>query len=60
MAARLRSELGVDVEQRSGAYGEFTVLVDDQVVLSSGPLGWAGVLPSYRRVAEAVTARLGR
>ncbi len=60
MAARLRRELGIDVEQRSGAYGEFTVLVDDEVVLTGGPLGWAGVLPSYEKVAEKVRARLGR
>ncbi len=60
MAARLRSEFGIDVEQLSGAYGEFTVLVGDEVVLTGGPLGWAGVLPSYARVAERVRARLGR
>jgi hypothetical protein len=58
VAARLRRELGVPVEQLSGAYGEFTVLVDDGVVLTGGPLGWLGILPSADEVLQKVRARL--
>jgi hypothetical protein len=58
VAARVRRELGVPVEQLSGAYGEFTVLVDDDVVLSGGPLGWMGILPAADEVVRAVRARI--
>ncbi|MEK7331224.1 MAG: hypothetical protein AAB113_10525 [Candidatus Eisenbacteria bacterium] len=58
VAARLRNELGVPVEQLSGAYGEFTVLVDDEVVLTGGPLGWLSILPSADEVLQKVRARL--
>ena len=58
MAARLRKELGVDVEQRSGAYGEFTVLVGDEVVLAGGPAVWLGIMPSADEVLAKVRARL--
>ena len=50
MAAKIRKELGVEVEQIAGHYGEFTVLVGDNPVISGGPLGWLGVLPSAREV----------
>jgi hypothetical protein len=58
VAARLRKELRVPIERLSGAYGEFTVLVGDEVVLTGGPLGWLGVLPSAEDVLEKVRARL--
>ena len=51
---------GYGVEQRSGAYGEFTVLVDGKEVLTSGPLGWLGVLPSFETVLETLRAQEGR
>lgn len=41
-----------------GSYGEFKVLVDDQVVIDGGALAALGVVPSGRRVVEAVRARL--
>jgi len=59
VAARLR-KAGYGVEQRSGAYGEFTVLVDGKEVLTSGPLGWLGVLPSFETVLETLRAQEGR
>ena len=54
MAAKLRKQLGVEVAQVAGHYGEFTVLVGDRVLVSSGPLGWMGLLPPARDVIKAV------
>ena len=47
------------VEELTGAYGEFTVLVDGRPVVSGGPLGWMGVLPTTAEVLAKVRARLG-
>jgi hypothetical protein len=41
-----------------GKYGEFTVLVDDEVVAESGALAAIGVLPTRRQVLDAVRRRL--
>ena len=58
MAAKIRRELGEDVEKRSGAYGEFKVLVDGEVVVDGGALGFLGLLPSPGAVLQRVKARL--
>ena len=58
MATRLRRELGIEVEMVSGRYGEFKVLVDDQTVVDAGSAAFLGVLPSGRKVVEAVRAGL--
>ena len=58
MAARLRRELKIDVAMVNGRYGEFKVLVDDAVVIDAGALAALGVLPSGRKVVEAVRMRL--
>ena len=58
MAAKIRKELGVEVEQIAGHYGEFTVLVDDAVVSKAGALAFLGVLPPRREVVDQVRARL--
>jgi hypothetical protein len=58
VAARLRRELQTQVELVHAQYGEFKVLVDDQVVIAGGPLGILGVLPSSRRVVDVVKAAL--
>lgn len=42
----------------SGRYGEFKVLVGDQTVLDAGSAAFLGVLPSGRKVVEAVRAAL--
>ena len=39
-------------------YGEFRVLVDDDVVINGGALAALGVLPSMRKVLSAVRERL--
>lgn len=57
-AASLKQDLGVDVRTVEGHYGELTVLVDDEEVISAGPFGFLGVLPSLSRIREAVARRL--
>ena len=58
MAAAIRRGLGEEVERLSGAYGEFKVLVDGEVVAEGGALGFLGVLPAPGPVLERVRARL--
>ena len=58
MAAKLRKELGAEVEMVRGRYGEFKVQVDGETVIDGGALAILGVLPSARRIAGAVRARL--
>jgi hypothetical protein len=57
-AASLKRELNVDVDLVDGHYGELSVLVDDERVLTAGPLGFLGILPSRRRIREAVEEKL--
>jgi hypothetical protein len=59
VAARLRRELRSDVEMVKGRYGEFKVLVDGQTVVDAGALAALGVLPSGRKVVDAVKRKLG-
>jgi hypothetical protein len=58
VAARIRRELGAEVEMVRGRYGEFKVLVDGEEVAGGGRLAALGVLPSGKRVLDAVRARL--
>ena len=58
MAARIRRDLGTDVEMVRGGYGEFTVLVDGETVVDGGALAALGVLPSGAKVVKAVKERL--
>ena len=60
MAAKLRRELGIDVQMVRGHYGEYKVLVDGTTIVDGGKLAALGVLPSGRKVVEAVRARLAR
>jgi len=41
-----------------GRYGEFKVLVDGESVIDGGALAALGVLPSGRKIVDAVRARL--
>jgi hypothetical protein len=59
VAARLRRELGREVAMIHGRYGEFKVLVDDDIVVDAGAMALLGVVPSGGRIVEAVRARLG-
>jgi hypothetical protein len=58
VAARLRRALRSEVEMVRGRYGEFKVLVDGETVVDGGALAALGVLPSSRKVLDAVRARL--
>lgn len=58
MAARLRRELGTEVEMMRGRYGEFKVFVDEVVVFDAGALAILGVLPSARKVVNIVRERV--
>ena len=57
-AAYLRRELGVDAELVEGHYGELSVQVDGEEVINGGPLAFLGVLPSLRRIRDAVAAKM--
>ena len=57
-AAFLKKELGVDVQLVDGNYGELSVLVDGEEVINGGALSFLGVLPSLRRIRDAVAAKV--
>ncbi len=58
MAARIRRELKTEVEMVRGRYGEFKVLVDGEVVVDAGAKAILGILPTGKKVVEAVRRRL--
>jgi len=58
VAARLRRELGIEVDAVRGHYGEYKVLVDGDVVVDGGALVILGVMPSARDSVAKVRARL--
>ncbi|MFZ5623182.1 MAG: hypothetical protein ACOY71_01960 [Gemmatimonadota bacterium] len=58
MAAKLRRDLGIDVDAVHGSYGEYRVLVDGETVVDGGVRVVLGLVPSGRTVVEAVRARL--
>lgn len=58
MAARIRRELGVEVEMVHGSYGEYKVLVDGDVVVDGGALVVVGVMPPAQKTVEKVRERL--
>jgi peptidyl-tRNA hydrolase len=58
VAAKLRRDLGVEVEMEHGSYGEYKVLVDGQTVIDGGALTALGIVPARRKVVEVVRAHL--
>ena len=58
-AAFLKKELGIDAVLVEGRYGELSVLVDGEEVIDGGALAFLGVLPSLRRIRDAVAAKIG-
>jgi hypothetical protein len=58
VAARLRRELGIDVDAIHGHYGEYAVVGDGETVFNAGPLVMVGVMPSSRKIIEKVRDRL--
>ena len=57
-AARLRQELGIEVDAIHGRYGEYKVLVDGDVVVDGGQRVMLGLMPSTRKILDAVRDRL--
>jgi hypothetical protein len=58
VAAKLKRELQIDVELIKAHYGEFQVLVDGEVLVDGGAKAILGILPSGKRVIDAVRQRL--
>jgi len=59
VAATIRRELGIEVEEVAGAYGEFTVLVDGEPIRRGNPIAVAvGIVPPASEVVAAVRERL--
>ena len=58
MAARIRRELGIEVDTVKGHYGEYKVLVDGDTIVDGGPLVILGVMPSARKIVDQVRERL--
>jgi hypothetical protein len=58
VAARIRRELGIEVDTIRGHYGEYKVLVDGETVVDGGPLVVVGVMPSARKTVAKVRERL--
>jgi hypothetical protein len=57
VAARIRRELGTEVDMVHSHSREFKVLVDGETIIDAGPLAAVGIVPSDRKVMEAVRAR---
>lgn len=51
--------MGIEATLVDGQYGELSVLVDGEEVINGGALAFLGVLPSLRRIRDAVATRLG-
>jgi len=58
VAARLRRELGTDVDLVRGGYGEFKVNVDGETVVAGGAIAALGVLRSGTKLVKVVKERL--
>ena len=54
----MRKELGIDATLVEGRYGELSVLVDGEEVINAGALAFLGVLPSLRKIRDAVAAKM--
>jgi hypothetical protein len=54
----LRRELGVDVEMVRGRYGEFKVLIDDQLLVDGGTTARMRQPPSSKQIVELVRSQL--
>ena len=58
MAARLRRELGIEVDTIRGHYGEYKILVDGETVVDGGPMVVVGVMPSARKIVDTVRTQI--
>ena len=61
MAATIRKELGVEVDEVAGSYGEFTVLVDGEPIRHGNPIAVAfALVPDAAEIVATVRERLER
>lgn len=58
MAAKLRRDLGIEIDMVHGRYAEYKVLVDGKTVIDGGALTALGIVPARRKVVEAVRVAL--
>jgi hypothetical protein len=58
VAASLKRDPRFEVETVEGRYGELTVLVEGEPIISSGPLGFVGVLPSVRKIRDLIERKM--
>jgi hypothetical protein len=58
VAARLRRELGIEVDTIRGHYGEYKILVDGETVVDGGPMVVVGVMPSARKIVDTVRTQI--
>ena len=58
MAARLRRELGIEVDTTPGGYGEYKVLVDGETVVDGGFKVVFGLMPPAGKTIGIVRDRL--
>jgi hypothetical protein len=58
VAARIERELHVDVEKIKGRYGEYKILVEGEILIDGGAKALLGILPSAKKVVDAVKTRL--
>jgi hypothetical protein len=54
VAARIKRELHVEVEKIKGRYGEYRILVDGKIIIDGGARALLGILPSVKKVVDAV------
>jgi hypothetical protein len=60
VAARIRRELGTEVEMVRGHYGEYKVLIDGETVVDGGPRVVVGLMPPARKTLDIVRERLSQ
>jgi hypothetical protein len=58
VTARIERELHVDVVKVKGHYGEYKILVDREIIIDGGAKALLGILPSGKKVVDAVKSRL--
>jgi hypothetical protein len=58
VAARIERELHMDVEKIKGHYGEYKILIDDEIVIDGGVKALLGIFPSSKKVVGTIKTRL--
>lgn len=54
MAKKIKKELNADVKMVHGRYGEFKVLIDNNVIIDGGAKVILGLMPSAKDIVEAI------